>query len=61
MVYDNVKRIADERKIPIAKLERKADIANGTIGKWKTGMPRMDSLKKVADYLNVTVDELIKE
>lgn len=38
-------------------------IGNGTIGGWKTygSIPRVDTVKKIADYFGVTVDDLLKE
>lgn len=32
---------------------------NGTVRGWKASSPSVENLKKVADYFNITVDELI--
>ena len=61
MVYDNVKKICDEKGITIAQLEREAGLKNGTIGKWRTCSPRVENLKAVADVLKVKVDKLLRE
>lgn len=59
MLYDKVKALCIERGITIARLEREAGIANGTIDGWTDGFPNIRSLKLVADVLQVSVDELI--
>ena len=62
MIYENVKRLCDERNISIWALERACGIANGAIGKWngRIKAPRIDTVKAIADYFGVTVDALLK-
>lgn len=60
MIYDNVAALCKERGISIAKLERLADLGNATIQGWRDSDPRASTLKKVADVLGVTIDELMK-
>lgn len=59
MLFEKVNALCKNRKITIAKLERECDMGNGTVRGWKTSCPSAENLKKVADYFNVTVDELI--
>ena len=61
MIYENVKRLCDERNISVWALEKACGIANGAIGKWngKSAAPRVDTRSAIADYLGVTVDELL--
>lgn len=40
-------------------LEKKAGIGNGVIAAWAEGSPRVDTLQKVADALDVTIDYLV--
>ena len=61
MNIDVIKDKCWEHRITIAELERKAKLGNGAIGKWKKSSPRVDSLRKVADYFGCTVDELLAE
>jgi len=61
MIYENVKRLCDKLGIPIYQLEARAGLGNGTIGRWKEQNPKIQTLKKVADVLGVTVDSLITE
>ena len=58
-LYEKVKAIADEKKTTIAEIERQANVANGTIGKWKTSKPNVDTLVKVADVLKVEITNLL--
>ena len=61
MVYDNVKRMCEKRKISIAVLEKECGIANGTIGKWnlRKSSPSVATVQKIADYFGVTLDYLM--
>lgn len=59
MLFEKVNALCKNRKITIAKLERECDMGNGTVRGWKASSPSVENLKKVADYFNITVDELI--
>lgn len=61
MVYDKVKKLADERNISIYALEKKAGLQNGAIGKWRESSPTLKSLQAVAEALEVTMNELLME
>lgn len=60
MIYDNIKAIADQKGLSIAEIEKRAQIGNGIIGKWKESTPNVDSLVKVAKVLDVGIDTLTK-
>ena len=59
MVLDNITRLCKENNVSIARLERDTEIGNGTIGRWGTSSPTLENAKKVADYFNVSVDDLM--
>lgn len=59
MILDNVKRLCSERGISIFALEHILGFGNGTITKWDKTSPNVTSIKKVADYFGVTVDQLL--
>lgn len=61
MIYDNIVNLANEKGISIKKLEVLAGIGNGTIGKWRTSDPQVDTLLKVADALCVPIEKLLKK
>ena len=58
-LYEKIKSIAEDKSISIPKLEEKVGLGNGAIGKWQTSTPKVDNLKKVADALGVSIEELI--
>lgn len=61
MIYENVKHLCDEKGISISQLEKEAGLGNGTIGGWKTSVPRIDSVQSVAKVLKVKMEKLLKE
>lgn len=61
MILKNIKRLCSVKGISLAALEKATGIGNGVIARWGEGLPRVDLLKRVADYFGVTVDELLKE
>jgi SOS-response transcriptional repressor LexA len=54
-----VKFICKERKIPISKLERDLDFSNGYIRRLKNGNFPSGRLRKIADYLGLSVNFLL--
>ena len=54
-----VKSICKEKKIPISKLERDLDFSNGYIRRLKNGNFPSDRLRKIADYLDVSINFLL--
>ena len=61
MILQNIAKLCKEKNISIAKLERETGIGNGTIGRWGTSSPTVESVRKVAGYFGVTVDALISD
>ena len=62
MIYDNIRRRAKKRGISINKLEEEANVSTGSICKWGNGISTtVKNIKKVADILECTVDELISD
>lgn len=60
MIYTNICKYAEKKKLSISDVEKKAGFTRGMIAKWKTHSPQIDNLKTVADILGVKVDALIK-
>lgn len=59
----NITRLRKTKGLSQEKLARLADVANNTLIKMESGEnqnPTLDTLKKVAKALEVSVDELIK-
>ena len=55
---ERVKSICRERKIPISRLEKELNFANGYIGQLKKGTFPDDRLLMIANYLEVPVETL---
>lgn len=60
MIYQNIKSIADSQKVSIRKIEQDTGITLGSIYHWNNVKPSVDKVVKVANYLGVTVEELLK-
>lgn len=61
MLYQKIVDLCSQCGISVSKLEKEANIGNGTIGRWRNSSPTIDSIKKVATYFGCTVDELISD
>ncbi|KKU46577.1 MAG: Transcriptional regulator, Cro/CI family [Parcubacteria group bacterium GW2011_GWB1_46_8] len=59
----NIERLRKAKRLSQEKLARLADVANNTLIKMESGEninPTLETLKKVAKALEVSVDDLIK-
>ena len=61
LIYAKIEKICAERGISIARLEREAGLGNATVRGWSKSTPNVETLQKVAKYLEMTLDELTKE
>ena len=61
MVYKNVLALCEKSGISISAPEKALGLGNATIRGWKESSPRVNTVKAVADFFGVTVDELLKE
>ena len=62
MLAENIRKYRKKLKLTQEGLARKVDISYSTIIKLETGVisdPRMETLKKLAHALNVSIDELV--
>lgn len=60
-IYIKVKSLADAKNLSITDLEKQCALGNGAIIKWKTSMPKADSLFKVATALDVPIECFLSE
>lgn len=56
MLYEKIESLCKNSGISIAKLEKDCDIGNATIRRWDKSFPRIDTLKKVADYFGKPIE-----
>lgn len=61
VIFENIKKICKKKKISISQLEKLAGLSNGSIYKWNTSVPKVDSLQKVAIILKVKIEKLLEE
>lgn len=61
MIYEKISKACAEKGISISALEKAVGIGNGTVKGWRETNPRVDLLKKVCDYLCLSLDEVMKE
>jgi len=62
-ITKNLRKLREAKELSQEKLARLADVANNTIIKIESGKnqnPTLDTLKKIAKALEISVDELIK-
>lgn len=58
--YDCVKKLCKEKKISLAALAKEVGLSNSATTYWKHGsVPKYETMKKIADYFGVTVEELL--
>lgn len=60
-LFTRIRALCKERGLSLRQLEQDAGIANNTICRWGDNIPSVDKVKRVADALGVTVDELLRE
>lgn len=61
MIFDNIRRLCRERGISITKLEDDLGFARSYVCKWNRNEPGIRKVQKVADYLGVSIEELLRE
>ena len=59
-LLDKIKDICAERGLSILDLELKAGISENSLYRWNETTPGIDKVKKVADALELTVDDLLE-
>lgn len=62
-INNKINRLLEERNISVNKLAKEADIPSSNIYKIIQGKnlnPGVYTVKAIADYLGITIDELVK-
>ena len=59
----NLKTIREQKGINQTQLAAMLGVSQGSVSAWETGRwePSIDALRKIAMFLNCTVDDLLKE
>lgn len=62
MIYDNIVKYAKDKGYTLQGIEKACDLSNGIISKWReNNNPKLENLKRVANYLGVSVEQLIAD
>lgn len=61
MILNNIKKRCVAMGISLPELELRAGLGKNTIYRWNAVYPSADKLKRVADLLGISVDDLFKE
>lgn len=60
MFYERLKLLCEKKGIKLTNLIQELGMSSGNMNKWKNGVvPKGNTLSKLADYFNVSVDYLI--
>lgn len=57
--FQRIQHLANRNSVSIAELERKLNLSNGSIARWKKSAPSSRGLTLIADYFDVSVDYLL--
>jgi len=58
-IVTQINKLCNQHDISLHHLEHQIKIGNGAISKWDKSSPKVSNLYKVANYFNVSIDELI--
>ena len=58
-LLDKVKMLSKEKGMSIYELEEKLEFGRNTIYQWNKRTPGIDKVQKVADFFNVSIDDLV--
>lgn len=59
-IYDSIKFYAKEKNVSINEIETKTGLSSGSLCKWNEVSPSVNSLKKVADYLEIPIGAFLE-
>lgn len=58
-IFERVQELIKEQGLTVKQLERECELANATIRRWETQTPNIESVRKVAQRLNTSIDFLV--
>lgn len=60
-LYDTIKEIAEEKGVSVYRIEKDLELSNGQISKWNKVTPYSITLYRVAQYLGVSIEDILEE
>ena len=58
-MYQKIKGLCEKKNISVRQLEKESGLSTGSVSKWEKSIPRADTLLKVANYFNVSIEYLL--
>lgn len=57
MIYDRIVEYCNEEHIPISEFEKRCQIGNGTVGKWRDNKtePSFKTLAKISKWTGISI------
>lgn len=59
-IVANIKKIALEKNLTIKQIGKESGVGENAIYRWDKQNPNLSSLKKVSNYLDISIDELLE-
>lgn len=59
-LFKSVRAMCRKKQVPVSRVEKDCGFGSNSIRRWGEHEPSISKVKAVADYLNVSVDELIE-
>lgn len=59
MIFENVKRILEEKGIQVVDFENAMGMSRGGFYKWRNHSPSVQTVKKASEILEVPVSEIL--
>ena len=60
MVFEKIEKLAKEKGLSIAALEKALGFGNGTIRGWKESSPSLENIAKVAKFFKVYIEYFVE-
>lgn len=58
-MYQIIKDLCKEKDISVYRLEKDLGLSTGSVSKWSESIPRADTLLKISNHFNVSVEYLL--
>lgn len=59
-LFKSVRAMCRKKEVPVSRVEKACGFGSNSIRRWGEHEPSISKVKAVADYLNVSIDELIE-
>lgn len=58
-IVESIKKLCKNSNIPVSQLEKEVGLSQGLVSKWMNTTPSLDKIIDIADYFNVSLDEVV--